>query len=52
VDLLRARRFNSRSPRLLVSVLAVGRLTMVEPEEWPDELPVAVVAGGRVLALR
>jgi len=38
--------------RLLMSVLPVGRHAMVEPEEWPDELPVAVVAGGRVLALR
>jgi hypothetical protein len=27
---------------LLMSVLPVGRQAMVEPEEWPGELPVAV----------
>ncbi|MGC2997978.1 hypothetical protein ACPF8X_06175 [Streptomyces sp. G35A] len=27
---------------LLMSVLPVGRQAMVEPEEWPDELPAAV----------
>ncbi|OEJ28911.1 hypothetical protein AS594_35310 [Streptomyces agglomeratus] len=28
---------------LLMSVLTVGRQTMVEPDEWPDELPAAVL---------
>ncbi|MCY0949094.1 hypothetical protein [Streptomyces sp. H27-S2] len=32
---------------LLMSVLTVGRQTMVEPEEWPDELPAAVLGAAR-----
>jgi hypothetical protein len=32
---------------LLMSVLTVGRQTMVEPEEWPDELPASVLGAVR-----
>ncbi|MFC5724920.1 hypothetical protein ACFP1Z_32715 [Streptomyces gamaensis] len=32
---------------LLMSVLTVGRQTMVEPEEWPDELPATVLSAVR-----
>ncbi|MFD5140599.1 hypothetical protein ACFWMX_30885 [Streptomyces sp. NPDC058378] len=32
---------------LLMSVLTVGRQTMVEPEEWADELPAAVLGAVR-----
>lgn len=31
-----------------MSVLTVGRQTMVEPEEWPDELPAAVLGAVRI----
>ncbi|MGW5114336.1 hypothetical protein ACWEQ8_02605 [Streptomyces noursei] len=30
-----------------MSVITVGRQTMVEPEEWLDELSAAVFGGGR-----
>lgn len=32
---------------LLMSVLTVGRQTMVEPEEWPEALPAAVLGAVR-----
>ncbi|MGW7673497.1 hypothetical protein ACWGJX_41395 [Streptomyces sp. NPDC054775] len=32
---------------LLMSVLTIGRQTMVEPEEWSDELPAAVLGAVR-----
>ncbi|MFF2063175.1 hypothetical protein ACFVWZ_15465 [Streptomyces sp. NPDC058200] len=32
---------------LLMSVLTVGQQMMVEPEEWPDELPAAVLGAVR-----
>lgn len=32
---------------LLMSVLTAGQQMMVEPEEWPDELPAAVLGAVR-----